>query len=334
MTTGEHVPESTSVAVVGGGYMGGGMAQTFAAHGVLTVLVDADHALSVARVARLHAEAGEFVERGLVPASWAENVRSHLRAADSLAAAVDDATYIAEAVPEQRDLKHAVLREISSAARESAIIATNTSAMPISGLAEMVSRPERFLGVHWMNPAPFVPCVEVVPSSHTSQGVVDSAVDLVRGVGKTPTLVADAPGFVASRLQYALLLESLRIVEEGVADVARVDEIVRNSFGFRLPFFGPIAAADIAGLDLYLNAFATMERAFGERFAPPQLLVEQVRSGRLGLKSGSGFYHFGEGVGADVARYRDSAFAGLGAMRAHLPPEPLTGTGTSGDSSP
>jgi 3-hydroxybutyryl-CoA dehydrogenase len=205
--------------------------------------------------------------------------------------------------------------------------------MPIAGLAEVVSRPGRFLGVHWMNPAPFVPCVEIVPSSRTSQAAVDFAAALVRWVGKTPTLVADAPGFVASRLQYALLLESLRIVEEGVADVARVDEIVRNSFGFRLPFFGPIAAADIAGLDLYLSAFATMERAFGERFAPPQLLVEQVRAGRLGLKSGIGFYQFGEGVGADVARYRDAAYAGLGEMRAHLPPAPLTGPAASGDSS-
>lgn len=309
----------TTIAVVGGGYMGGGIAQTFAAHGHDTVLVDADHATTSARVDRLKAEAAELAELWLTGAATAERVERHLRAGTSLDEAVARADYVTEAVPETPDLKYRVLTRICEAAPAETVVATNTSALPIDQLAGTVTRPERFLGVHWMNPAPFVPCVEIVPGTATAGDVVATATELMRAVGKVPTVVRDSPGFVANRLQYALLLEALRVVEEGLAGPAQVDEIVQNSFGFRLPFLGPIVSADIAGLDVYVNVFETMQRAFGEQFAAPTLLLDTVGNGALGLKSGRGFYDFGQGDAAAVTAYRDAAFAALGRLRPTLP---------------
>jgi 3-hydroxybutyryl-CoA dehydrogenase len=215
-------------------------------------------------------------------------------------------------------VKHAVLRAICEAAPIGAVIATNTSAIPIAELAEAVTAPRRFLGVHWMNPSYFVPCVEVIPTAHTDAAVVTDVVSLLRDVGKQPTVVADSPGFVANRLQFALYKECTRMVEEGVATPAQVDEVVRNSFGFRLPFFGPFLISDIAGLDVYQNSMATLERDVGERLAVPEALKEQVAAGRYGLKSGAGFFEHAPDAAERLRRYRDTAYARLAALRAEL----------------
>ncbi|RRO18684.1 3-hydroxyacyl-CoA dehydrogenase family protein [Saccharopolyspora rhizosphaerae] len=306
------------VAVVGAGYMGGGIAQSFAAHGIDCDVADESAQRARERVQRLHEEAGEFAADGLLPPRMADAVREHLRAADSLESAVDGAGYVAEAVPERVDMKSAVLERISANVGRDVVIGTNTSAIPIGELASNVTAPERFLGVHWMNPAPFVPSVEVIPAAGTGSSVVEHVVELLRSVGKVPTVVGDSPGFVANRLQYALFREAARLVEEGVAAPAQVDEVVRNSFGFRLPFFGPFAIADIAGLDVYRDGFTTLEAAYGERIGTPHLLTDQVERGRHGLKSGQGFYEFTDGLGAEVARHRDRAYAELNRLRERL----------------
>lgn len=303
------------VAVVGGGYMGGGIAQTFAAHGIDCVLVDASAERSAERVEQLRQEALGFAADGLIPAAAGERILTHLRPAESLEAAVVDATYVSEVVPEKADLKKEVLASISSLTGPEVVIGTNTSAIPIGELATSVRHPERFLGVHWMNPAPFVPCVEVIPASGTSQSVVREALQLLGDIGKVATVVADSPGFVANRLQYALFREAIRIVEDGIASPADIDEVVSNSFGFRLPFFGPFAIADIAGLDVYRDGFATMERAFGERIGTPALLRDQVDAGRHGLKTGQGFFEYQDEHARQVTRYRDRAYAGLAQLR-------------------
>ena len=306
------------VAVVGGGYMGGGMAQTLAAHGIACVLVDATAELSRKRVEHLYEEADTYTADGLISASAAAAIRDNLSSGESLESALEGVWYVAEVVPERMDVKSQVLASISSQVPRGVVIASNTSAMPIGELAESVVHPERFLGVHWMNPAPFVPCVEVIPSDDTASTVVDRTLELLARVGKVATIVGDAPGFVANRLQYALFREAARIVEEGVAGPAAIDEVVRNSFGFRLPFFGPFAIADIAGLDVYRDGFATMQAAYGERIGTPAVLTEMVEGGRHGLKSGQGFYDYAGGRAAEVARYRDRAYTGLTRLRDDL----------------
>ncbi len=188
-------------------------------------------------------------------------------------------------MPEQLELKHPVLRAISAAADPAAIIATNTSALPVGDLAEVVAAPERFLGVHWFGPAPFVPLVEL--AGGTAE-VTERVAAMLRAAGKVPVQVPDVPGFIGNRLQFALYREAALVVEEGLADAATVDTVVSNSFGLRLPFFGPLLVGDIAGLDVYESAFRSLEAQYGERFAPPQSLVERVAAGDLGVKTGGG----------------------------------------------
>ena len=315
---GRMANDHVRVAVVGAGYMGGGIAQSFAARGIDCVVVDETAQRSRERVRQLLAEADEFAADGLVPAGMADAVRAHLRAAESLETALAGVSYVAEVVPERIESKRPVLERISSSVGPDVVIGTNTSAIPIAELATSVTAPVRFLGVHWMNPAPFVPGVEVIPAARTSPSVVEDVVGFLRGIGKVPTVVGDSPGFVANRLQYALFREAARVVEDGVANPEQVDEVVRNSFGFRLPFFGPFAIADIAGLDVYRDGFTTLEGAYGDRIGTPRMLVDQVERGRHGLKTGQGFYEFADGVGADVPRYRDRAYAGLDRLRAEL----------------
>lgn len=308
--------EPRSVAVVGTGYMGGGIAQTFALAGHEVLVADADVDRARAAVERLVAEGGTHEESGLFPVGARDRLSAGLRAA-SLEEAARTA-YVSEAVPEDPALKREVLAAISAAAGEDTVIATNTSAIPIGELASSVQRPERFLGVHWMNPSYFVPGVEIIPTDRTDPALTERTVDLIRGIGKVPTLVADSPGFVANRLQFALYQECARMVEEGVASPAQVDEVVRNSFGFRLPFFGPFTISDIAGLDVYAGAIGVLEDALGERFTVPQVLRDQVAAGRLGLKAGEGFYAHAPEDAEQVRVYRDTAYARLSRLRAEI----------------
>ena len=180
-------------------------------------------------------------------------------------------------------------RRSRRAAGDDAVIATNTSSIPIAQLAAGLRRPERFLGVHWFVPPLLVPCVEVIPTAATADHVVERVVDALARLGKTPVVVGDGPGFVANRIQFAMFREAARIVEEGLAAPEQVDEVVRSSFGFRLPFFGPFTIADMAGLDVYADIFDTLEGGLGEDFAAPRVLRDHVDRGEFGVKSGRGF---------------------------------------------
>ena len=310
------------IAVVGSGYMGGGMAQVFLMAGYPCVIADATAELAQQSRERLIAEAREFEAEGLFAPGSTTIIAEGLECADSIEEAAADADYIAEVVPERQDLKAQVLARICSAARPEAIIGSNTSAMPIGLLSGFVSEPERFLGVHWMNPAPFVPCVELIPSEHTSPDAVEFSERLITSLGKVAVRVPDQTGFVANRLQYALFQEATRMVEEGLATPRQIDQVVSNSFGFRLPFFGPFATADMAGLDVYLGSYESFSTAYGDRFATPRLLIEQTASGDLGLKTGGGFTGMDATRMRDIVNYRNRAFARLQQLKQELGPVP------------
>jgi 3-hydroxybutyryl-CoA dehydrogenase len=308
----------TTTAVVGSGYMGGGIAQVLALHGYKVALGDVDGETAERARVRLVEQALGFEAQGLLPEGAAEIIEGNLAAAGSVEDAVAAADYIAEAVPEEREIKASILRRISAAAPAGAVIGTNTSAIPIGELALSVAGPERFLGVHWMNPAPFIPGVELIPGPDTNPNVLDIAEQLIRALGKTPARVADTPGFVANRLQFALYKEAVQIVDEGVATPEQIDAVVSNTFGFRLALFGPFAIGDMAGLDVYASSFRTLEKAYGERFAAPDALVATVNDGNLGLKSGHGFLDIDPADQAALVAYRDNAYARLSQLRAEL----------------
>lgn len=305
----------SNTAVVGSGYMGGGIAQVLALHGYRVTLGDKDEETAETARIRLVEQGVEFERQGLLPSGAAEKIKGNLSAAASIEEAVQGVDYIAEAVPENPALKTGVLRRISNAAPKTAIIGTNTSALPIHELAQAVTGPERFLGVHWMNPAPFVPAVEIIPAEQTSLATVLIVEELMRALGKTPVAVADTPGFVANRLQFALYKEAAQLVAEGVATPSQVDAVVCNSFGFRLALFGPFAIGDMAGLDVYEAAYQTLERSYGSRFAAPEALAAVVAEGNLGIKTGRGFLDIPDSEKQALLDYRDNAYAKLSQLR-------------------
>ncbi len=223
-----------------------------------------------------------------------------------------------EAVVERPDAKAAVYEVIEAAAADDAVIATNTSSIPIADLAAGLRVPERFLGMHWFVPPLLVPCVEVIATPATAEEVVERVVAVLERLGKVAVVVGDGPGFVANRIQFALFKEATQIVEDGLATPEQVDEVVRSSFGFRLPFFGPFAIADLAGLDVYADIYDTLERGLGDAFSTPALLREHVDRGEFGVKTGRGFLRLSPENAKALIERRDRAYVRLAALRAEL----------------
>ncbi|WP_445155170.1 3-hydroxyacyl-CoA dehydrogenase family protein [Arthrobacter sp. Hor0625] len=312
-----------NIAVVGSGYMGGGIAQVLALAGARVALADVSAEIAQSNYERLLKESDEFVAAGLFPAGSTEKLKENLWAAKDIEEAVAGADYIEEAVPEVLEIKHATLARISAAARPDAIIGSNTSTISIAKLAEAVANPERFLGVHFSNPAPFIPGVEVIPHEGTSEATVETARAIVGETGKETATVKDVTGFVLNRLQYALFHEAAQVVEEGIATAEDVDTMVRTTFGFRLPFFGPFAIADMAGLDVYAFCYKSLQTGFPERFATPQILQEKVDAGQLGTKTGSGFLNVPAERTAELVAYRNKAYVAMQKLIEELGPAPL-----------
>ena len=309
------------VAVVGAGYMGGGIAQVLAMAGFEVTIADADADTTRYHLERLRREAREFEDQGLFDEGATDLVAQHLHAADSLAEAVADADFVEEAVLEVPEVKGPVLRDIEAAARPDAVIGSNTSTLPIGDLAANLSSAHRFLGVHFSNPAPFIPGVELIAHAGTDEAAVTAAEAVVARTGKLTARVKDQAGFVLNRLQYVLLREAVNLVEEGVATAEDVDTIVRTTFGYRLPFFGPFAIADMAGLDVYATGFRTLSEHYGERLATPAMLTELVESGHYGVKKDGGFV-IPAGDQAPLVAYRNRAYARLGQLLRELGPAP------------
>jgi 3-hydroxybutyryl-CoA dehydrogenase len=316
------MPIST-VTIVGAGYMGGGIAQVLAIAGFDVRLADVDVEAANRSLARLRQEARDFEDQGLFAPGSAALVEENISAGGTIEEAVADVDFIEEAVFERLDVKREVLGRISEHARPDAIIGTNTSTIPVKELESAVRDPERFLTVHFSNPAPFIPGVELVAGEATSPGTVASVKELLARSGNEGAQVADTPGMVLNRLQYVLMKEATAIVEEGVATADDVDTIVRSTFGFRLGFFGPFAIADQAGLDVYANCFVTFEDAFGERLATPAMLTEAVAEDRKGVKNGQGLLgDYDEATREELIAYRNRAYAKMAQLLAELGPAP------------
>lgn len=311
------------IAVVGSGYMGGGIAQVLALAGHTVRIADVSAEIAASNRARLIAETEQFVADGLFPADAVGRVEAHLSAAASIEEAVATADFIEEAVPEKLEIKHATLRRISEAARPDAVIGSNTSTILIESLAEAVVGPERFLGVHFSNPAPFIPGVELIPHPTTNEHAIEVGETVVAATGKQSARVKDSTGFVLNRLQYALFEEATKIADEGIASPDDIDTIVRTTFGFRLPFFGPFAIADMAGLDVYAFCFESLQTRWPERFATPPSLQQHVDAGELGTKSGAGYLEVPADRTPELVAYRNKAYVAMQKLLDELGPAPI-----------
>lgn len=322
--SGNGTSETRKIAIVGSGYMGGGIAQVLALGGTRVALADVSAEVAQDNYDRLLVESDQFVSDGLFPAGATEILKQNLWAAKDIEEAVADADFIEEAVPEVIAIKHQILARISSAARPDAIIGSNTSTISIAELSQPVANPERFLGVHFSNPSPFIPGVEIIPHAGTSAGTVAAARELVHAAGKQTAVVKDVTGFVLNRLQYALFHEAAQLVEQGIATADDIDTLVRTTFGFRLPFFGPFAIADMAGLDVYNFCYASLQKDFPERFATPKVLSDLVDAGKLGTKTGAGFLNVPAERIPELVAYRNKAYVAMQKLLEDLGPAPIS----------
>lgn len=283
------------MVVVGGGTMGLGIAYTAVNAGYAVEVVEVDPGRAEQVVASLGQLWDKAVERGKLTAEQSAAARTRLTLLTSLDDVPIGADLIVEAVPERADLKRAVLA--AAAARMPHLLATNTSSIAIAELARGLREPERFVGLHFFNPVWAMALVEVVVGPRTSDQTVTEVLDVVAALGKDPVVVRDAPGFATSRLGVMLGLEAIRMVADGVASPADIDKAMM--LGYRHPV-GPLELTDIVGLDVRLDIARTLQSAYGDRFAPPQLLIQKVSAGELGKKSGHGFYRWVDGQRQEV----------------------------------
>ncbi len=332
MATEEAMTWPRTVAVIGAGTMGLGVAEQFATAGLTVRITDRSPEATAQAYERLMQRVRGHVAAGIVPPEAVERCAT-VTANPDLAATVRDVDFIFEAVFEQQDVKYDVLARLSRAARSDAVIVSNTSSFPIDDLAEHVLNAERFLGLHWFNPPEWTPGVEVIPHDTTDPAAITRVTDFLRAIGKRPVVVRSAPGFVANRIQNALFREALACVEDGLASPREVDEVCRSTFGFRMPFFGPFLIADMAGLDVWESAAGTMERAYGERFKMPHILHDLVAQGRLGTKVGAGFFTYTPEERDRLLLERDRRYAALNELLARLPPV-TAGTDEDGNPNP
>ncbi|QCU78968.1 3-hydroxyacyl-CoA dehydrogenase family protein [Citricoccus sp. SGAir0253] len=274
-----------TVGVLGGGRMGAGIAHAFLIKGSDVVVVERDEAAAEAAQERVESSTAKSLERGVLDGNLDAILERFSVSVDR--SAFDDRELVIEAVPEDWDLKVSSLQAVERHLSETAVLASNTSSLSVTGLAEQLQRPERFLGLHFFNPVPASTLVEVVIGKQTAPELVDAARGWTAGLGKTAVVVNDAPGFASSRLGVAIALEAMRMVEEGVASAEDIDNAM--VLGYRHPT-GPLRTTDIVGLDVRLGIAEYLASTLGERFAPPAILREKVARGELGRKTGKGFF--------------------------------------------
>ena len=276
-----------SIAIVGGGLMGAGIAQVFAVAGhSVTVFEPAD---------AIRATVRSRISETLSLYGLDESVAETVAVTGNFAQAVERADYVTEAAPEKLELKQKIFADLVAACPAATILASNTSVIPIHRIAAGLVTAERIVGTHWWNPPGLIPLVEVIQSEKTSDATIHATMELLSSVGKAPAhITKDVPGFVANRLQHALWREAIAMVAAGVCDAATLDACVKNSFGLRLAVLGPLENADLVGLDLTLDIHKVIVPELDRSNGPSPYLEAQVAAGRLGFKSGAGFRAWSE----------------------------------------
>jgi len=280
------------VAVLGAGTMGHGIAQVSAMAGHDVQVRDINEELVADGLTAIESNLEEGIERNKVTQNEADATLDRLSGTTSLESAVTGADIIIEAVPEEMGIKHDTVTDVESHVSPDTIIASNTSSLSLTEIASALDHPGRAVGLHFFNPAHIMKLVEIVTAEQSSDETIERARQFVEGIEKTPIEVMDSPGFASSRLGVALGVESMRMVEEGVASPEDIDTAME--LGYNHPL-GPIELGDVVGLGVRLDILEYLRKELGERFKPPQILKRKVRAGKLGKKSGEGFYLWEDG---------------------------------------
>jgi 3-hydroxybutyryl-CoA dehydrogenase len=275
--------------VAGAGQMGAGIVQVSAVAGIDVVMIDVADEFIAKGMAGIEKGLGRMVEKGRMEAAARDAALARITTSTDMAAGADADLFV-EAAPEAMEIKQGLFEKASSLLRPDAIIASNTSSLSVSELAGIVSGPERFVGIHFFNPVPMMALVEIVRGVETSDAIIAAAREFAEKVGKTPITVKDSPGFVVNRILFPMINEAANACHEGVASAEDIDTGMK--LGANWPM-GPLALADLVGLDTTRAILETLERELGDpKYAPSPALGELVAAGKLGRKSGAGFYDY------------------------------------------
>jgi len=281
------------VCVVGSGTMGSGIAQVSAQAGYETTMVDVKQEFVDRGMKAIKTSLGKFVEKGKIKKEEMDGTLARIHTSLDVKDAAKDADYVIEAVFERTDVKLPVLQQLEETCPKQTILASNTSAIPISLLASATKRPDKVIGTHFMNPVPMMKGIEVIKSLLTSEETLNMTLDFVKSLGKDPVVVKDSPGFVVNRIGAVVWNEGAKLLEENLATIEDIDRIVRLSFNWPM---GPLEVADLIGLDIVVDLLESIYQQTGwERYKPAPLLKRMVEIGYTGRKVGKGFYQlFGQ----------------------------------------
>jgi len=281
-----------TVSVIGAGTMGNGIAHVFAQHGYLVNLVDLSKPQLDKAIATITKNLERQLDKGLITEEIKARALSNITTMTSFAG-LKESQLIVEAATENTELKLSIFNQIDEVAPEGCILASNTSSISITKIAAATKRPEYVIGMHFMNPVPVMKLVEVINGYATKKEVTDAVVELSQKLNKVPCVVNDYPGFIANRILMPMINEAIYSLYEGVADVKAIDTVMK--LGMAHPM-GPLQLADFIGLDVCLSILDVLHKGFGNpKYAPCPLLVNMVTAGKLGVKSGEGFYNYAAG---------------------------------------
>lgn len=281
-----------NIAVIGAGTMGNGIAHTFAQFGYNVQLIDISQAALDRGLATITKNLDRMVAKEKITEDDKNNTLNNITTHTSIKEGVQNTSLVVEAATENIDLKLKIFKDLDEACAEDTILATNTSSISITQIAAATNRPEKVIGMHFMNPVPIMKLVEIIRGYNTSDEVMDFTVNLTKKINKVPVEVNDYPGFVANRILMPMINESIETLYNGVAGVAEIDTVMK--LGMAHPM-GPLQLADFIGLDVCLSILNVMHDGFkNPKYAPCPLLVNMVAAGKLGIKSGEGFYDYSE----------------------------------------
>lgn len=290
-----------NVAVIGAGTMGNGIAHTFAQSGYKVQLIDISQESLDRGMATITKNLDRLLTKERITEAQKQETLSNITTFTNMSEGVEYAGLVVEAATENVDLKLKIFRDLDAATGEDTILATNTSSISITQIAAVTNRPEQVIGMHFMNPVPIMKLVEIIRGYNTSDAVTETIMDMSKNLGKVPVEVNDYPGFVANRILMPMINEAIETLYNGVAGVYEIDTVMK--LGMAHPM-GPLQLADFIGLDVCLSILEVMHDGFkNPKYAPCPLLVNMVRAGKLGIKSGEGFYDYSESRKAEtVAR--------------------------------
>jgi 3-hydroxybutyryl-CoA dehydrogenase len=278
------------IAVIGAGTMGNGIAHVFAQHHFLVHLIDTDNSALEKAISTIEKNVDRQVTKGSIAANDKATLLSNITTHTDLNTGIADADLIIEAATENSIIKKKIFAEMDKYAKPNCILATNTSSISIGELAAATQRPSQVIGMHFMNPVPVMKLVEVINSKETDPLVTKTIISLTEQLGKIPCVVNDFPGFIANRILMPMINEAIIALSEGVSDASTIDQIMK--LGMAHPM-GPLQLADYIGLDVCKNILEIMEKGLNNsKYAPANLLVQKVTEGKLGVKTGEGFYKY------------------------------------------